>query len=72
MAGTIRTLDPAMQKDVHEKIRRTVINIAESAGATAEVSIETKTEVTYNTPELVNKNGRFAGKGGREGKRGRE
>ena len=23
MAGTIRTLDPAMQKDVHEKIRRT-------------------------------------------------
>ena len=55
MAGTIRTLDPAMQKDVHEKIRRTAINIAESAGATAEVSIETKTEVTYNTPELVKK-----------------
>jgi amidohydrolase len=54
-AGTIRTLDPEMQKDVHEKIRRTAINIAESAGATAEVSIETKTEVTYNTPELVKK-----------------
>lgn len=55
MAGTIRTLDPAMQKDVHEKIRRTAVNIAESFGATAEVSIETKTEVTYNTPELVKK-----------------
>jgi amidohydrolase len=55
MAGTIRTLDPEMQKDVHEKIRRTAINIAESAGATAEVNIETKTEVTYNTPELVKK-----------------
>ena len=55
MAGTIRTLDPAMQKDVHEKIRRTAVNIAESFGATAEVSIETKTEVTYNTPELVRK-----------------
>ena len=25
MAGTIRTLDPAMQKDVHEKIRRTAV-----------------------------------------------
>jgi len=55
MAGTIRTLDPAMQKDVHEKIRRTAVNIAESFGATAEVSIETKTQVTYNTPELVKK-----------------
>jgi amidohydrolase len=55
MAGTIRTLDPAMQKDVHEKIKRTAEKIAESFGATAEVSIETKTEVTYNTPELVRK-----------------
>lgn len=55
MAGTIRTLDPAMQKDVHEKIKRTAENIAASFGATAEVSIETKTQVTYNTPELVKK-----------------
>ena len=53
MAGTIRTLDPAMQKEVHEKIRLTATKIAESMGATAEVSIETKTLVTYNTPELV-------------------
>ncbi|MEJ7860169.1 MAG: amidohydrolase [Pyrinomonadaceae bacterium] len=53
MAGTIRTLDDAMQKDVHEKIKLTAQKIAESMGATAEVSIETKTLVTYNTPELV-------------------
>lgn len=53
MAGTIRTLDPDMQKEVHEKIRRTATNIAASFGATAEVNIETKTKVTYNTPELV-------------------
>jgi amidohydrolase len=53
MAGTIRTLDDAMQKDVHEKIKLTTQKIAESMGATAEVSIETKTLVTYNTPELV-------------------
>ena len=55
MAGTIRTLDSAMQKDVHEKIRLTATKIAESMGATAEVTIETKTLVTYNTPELVKK-----------------
>ncbi len=55
MAGTIRTLDAQMQKDVHEKIKLTVQKIAESMGATAEVTIETKTLVTYNTPELVKK-----------------
>jgi amidohydrolase len=53
MAGTIRTLDSAMQKEVHEKIKLTAQKIAESAGATAEVTIDTKTLVTYNTPELV-------------------
>lgn len=55
MAGTIRTLDSAMQKDVHNKIRQTATKIAESMGATAEVSIDTKTLVTYNTPALVKK-----------------
>jgi amidohydrolase len=53
MAGTIRTLDSGMQKDVHERIRRTAEKIAESFGATAEVSIVTKTMVTYNDPALV-------------------
>jgi amidohydrolase len=53
MSGTIRTLDSAMQKDVHAKIKHTVTKIAESMGATAEVSIDTKTLVTYNTPALV-------------------
>lgn len=55
MAGTIRTLDSEMQKDVHARIRLTATKIAESMGATAEVSIETKAPVTYNTPELVKK-----------------
>ena len=53
MAGTIRTLDSDMQKIVHNKIRLTATKIAESMGATAEVSIETKALVTYNTPDLV-------------------
>ena len=55
MAGTIRTLDSAMQKDVHNKIRLTATKIAESMGATAEVSITTRAPVTFNTPELVEK-----------------
>jgi len=55
MAGTIRTLDSAMQKEVHEKIRQAATRIAESMGATAEVSIDNKTLVTYNTPGLVKK-----------------
>ena len=53
MEGTIRTLDSDMQKDVHEKIRRTVKLIAESAGATATVDIDTKTLVTFNDPDLT-------------------
>lgn len=52
-SGTIRTLDENMQKDVHEKINRTVTQIAEAYGATAEVVIETKAKVTYNNPGLV-------------------
>lgn len=53
MAGTIRTLDDDMQKDVHARIRQTATKIAESMGASAEVTIDTKAPVTYNTPELV-------------------
>ena len=53
LEGTIRTLDSRMQKDVHQRIRQTVTKIAEASGATAEVSIDTKTLVTYNNPELV-------------------
>ena len=53
MSGTIRTLDEQMQKEVHEKIKLTAQKIAESVGATAEVTIDVKTPVTYNTPALV-------------------
>lgn len=53
MEGTIRTLDSEMQKDVHEKIKRTVKHIAESAGAEATVNIDTKTLVTFNDESLT-------------------
>ncbi|MFY7900538.1 MAG: M20/M25/M40 family metallo-hydrolase [Chitinophagaceae bacterium] len=41
------------KKEVHEKIKLTVSKIAEASVARAETLIDTKTLVTYNTPELV-------------------
>lgn len=55
MEGTIRTLDKEMHEDVKELIKKTVTHIAQAGGATAEVSVDTKTEVTYNNPALVTK-----------------
>ena len=53
MTGTIRTLDPAMKKEIHNQIRRIAVDIAESAGATAEVSITGNLPITYNNPDLA-------------------
>ena len=54
-AGTIRTLDVSMQDKIHEKIKLTATKIAESGGATAEVTIRRGTPVTYNDPALTAK-----------------
>lgn len=53
MIGTIRTLDREMQKDIHARVKRTAEKIAESAGATAQVSIGIGNPVTYNDPALT-------------------
>ncbi len=53
MVGTIRTLNQDMQRRIHERIRRTAVKIAESAGAEAEVEIQMGVPVTYNDPDLV-------------------
>jgi len=67
MTGTIRTFDSKIQKDIQERFRKTAKMIAESAGASAEVTIETMTGVTYNDPDLTNQMiptlERVAGKG---------
>lgn len=55
MEGTVRTLDAEMRKDIHERIRRTATNIAESAGTTAEVEFTPQTPVTFNDPELTSR-----------------
>jgi amidohydrolase len=53
MAGTIRTYDEAMKKDIHERIRNTADLVAKSAGASAEVKIESPYKVTVNDEKLV-------------------
>lgn len=55
MEGTIRTLDPVMQKQIHEKIRLTATKIAEASGASAKVDIQILYPVTYNDPKLTAK-----------------
>ena len=55
MLGTIRTFDTAMRNDIHQRVRRTAESIAQSAGATAQVVIDTTTGVTYNDPALMEK-----------------
>jgi amidohydrolase len=53
MQGTIRTFDEDMRKKLHERVRRTVEGIAQSAGATAEVQITTGNGVTSNDSALL-------------------
>jgi amidohydrolase len=53
MVGTIRALDAAMREQLHTRIRRTAERIAESAGATATVTIDEGYPITYNDPSLT-------------------
>jgi amidohydrolase len=53
MEGTIRTLDPAIRTEFHDRIRETVTQVAESMGAKAQVVIELGAPVTYNDPALT-------------------
>ena len=55
MAGTIRTLDKKVQEMIHSRLKQITTNIAESAGATADVSITKQTLITYNDPTLTEK-----------------
>lgn len=55
LEGTIRALNTDMQQKLHEKIKLTATKIAESAGATAEVSIIPQVPVTFNDLALTAK-----------------
>ena len=53
LSGTIRTFDPKVRAQVHEKIERIVTQVAQSQGATATVEIDPGVPVTYNHAELT-------------------
>ena len=53
MIGTIRTLSAATRREAHLRLRRTAENIAEAAGATAEVTIVEGYPVTVNDASLA-------------------
>jgi len=53
MTGTIRTFDPAMRMDIHRRIEKTAQLVAESFGASAEVTIQHGYPVTFNDPDLT-------------------
>ena len=55
LSGTIRTFDPAVRAQVHEKIRRVVSQIAESQGATATIEIDPGVPVTFNDAALTDR-----------------
>jgi amidohydrolase len=53
MVGTIRTFDEDMRADIHRRIRIMATSIAESAGATAEISFGLGIPVVVNDPQLT-------------------
>jgi amidohydrolase len=53
LTGTIRTFDPEMRREIHERMVRTVESIAAASGAEAEIEISAGVPVTYNDPELT-------------------
>lgn len=55
MIGTIRTLDYDMQKKLNETMIKRTKAIAESYGATADITISDGTPITYNDVKLTEK-----------------
>jgi len=53
MIGTIRTFDEKHKQLIHRRIEEVATNIAESAGAKAEVNIQTMYPVTFNDLNLT-------------------
>ncbi len=53
LSGTIRTFDPEIKRQIHEKIRRIATLIGRAQGAEVEVEIDPGVPVTYNHPALT-------------------
>ena len=55
LSGTIRTFDPQVRVQIHEKIRRIATSIGHAQGAEVTVEIDEGVPVTYNNPRLTAK-----------------
>jgi len=55
MVGTIRALDEGMKQNLFNRIKHTASTIAESQGASVEVTIHHGVPITYNDPVLTSK-----------------
>lgn len=53
LTGTIRTFDPDVRRELHERIVHTAHHVAEAAGASAQVVIDDGYPVVDNDPELL-------------------
>lgn len=53
LIGTLRTFDPAMRRELHERLRRTVDLAVQAQGATASIDVQEMTPVTANDPALT-------------------
>jgi len=53
LSGTIRTFDPEVRADIHQRITKLAEQIADAMGATAEVDIDPGVPVTFNDPGLT-------------------
>jgi len=53
LLGTVRTLDPELQRELHARIERTATNLAEASGATATVELTERNPITVNDARLV-------------------
>ena len=53
LIGTMRTLDPGVRTQLHERLRRTAEQIAASGGGSADVQIHRGNDITFNDPTLM-------------------
>ncbi len=53
LLGTVRALDPELQRELHARIERTATKLAEASGATATVEVTERNPITANDAKLV-------------------
>jgi amidohydrolase/hippurate hydrolase len=53
MSGTMRTMNEALRKQLHERLRNTVLHVAEAFGVSADIEIRTGYPVLYNDPLMT-------------------